>query len=126
MQRLAYKRSPVWIPLWIALVVLVGSIVMVGIGAALFGVEEVWDLLAGISSPSAVSGKNAPAIAWSISILGYVLVPTFIGLLVGGLAEILVQSRLAPIVDRLAEVRQKLEGSPQSPPQSNSSGGAVP
>lgn len=124
MGRAPFRGSPVWMPLWSAAGALFLTLCVMCAGVAFFGWALTWDLVAGIASPTAEGTKASPFVAWAISILGYVLVPVLIGLLVGGMAEIAVQSRLAPLEQREEEAQRLLEGKPENVSSSKPSGEA--
>ncbi len=126
MSRMPAKDSPVWIPIRVAAGALLFTLGVLGIGGAFFGGPLTWDLLVGIASPTAEVTKASPVVAWAISVLGYVLVPVFIGLLVGGMAEFAVQSRLAPLEQRMEKALRFLEEPSEDAPSSGSSGEVVP
>lgn len=109
MTRMPFKGSPVWMPLHIAGWVLLASAAVFGGGAALFGGVLAWELLAGLSSPEVARAAASPILAWVISVLGYVLVPSVIGLLVAAVTDITMKSRFAPLEQRLREAERYLE-----------------
>jgi hypothetical protein len=82
---------------------------VVWFGASAFGWELAWELLAGKTPPTTKDAKGCAFQAWSISILGYLLVPSFIGLLVAGVTDIAMNSRLAPIESQIKVIERALE-----------------
>lgn len=99
------RSSPVWLPLWYALALLSGAVLLFAASGLAFGFSSAWELLTGLSSPS---GMTWPVLAWGLSATGYILVPALIGISVAVGSEILVESKLSPLEDRINELEETL------------------
>jgi hypothetical protein len=109
---------------WAAALLGITAVIVV-LGSVWIGAPQTWELLTAIASPAT---EDYPVLAWSISILGYLLVPALIGLAVSVVAEIEVQRRLAPLQDRLESLSGSLNLTPpnQNPPGQNPDPGGSP
>ena len=108
------SKSSIWLPIVVSAAVLAITAALFVWGAFAFGAPLAWELLAGIESPA--NHEELPGLCWTISVLGYIIVPALIGLMTGIGAEIMIQSRSLTAAELLNIAAAELLQPPPAPP----------